>query len=217
MADYAKQRVTMVDTQVRPSDVTKFPIIDAMLNVPREAFLPEPRREMAYVGGPIEIAPGRVLPEARTIAKMLDAADLERGDVVLELGCGLGYCTALLAHMVDAVVAVEVDADLAAEAETTLADHGIDNAAVISGPLVDGYAKDGPYDAILVFGGVEAFPEALADQLKTGGRVVAIFMNGPHGEVRVGLKSDGRLTWRMDFNASAEVLPGFEHAETFSF
>jgi protein-L-isoaspartate(D-aspartate) O-methyltransferase len=135
MVDYAKQRVTMVDTQVRPSDVTKFPIIDAMLNVPREAFLPEPRREMAYVGGPIEIAPGRVLPEARTIAKMLDAADLERGDVVLELGCGLGYCTALLAHMVDAVVAVEVDADLAAEAETTLADHGIDNAAVVTGPL----------------------------------------------------------------------------------
>jgi hypothetical protein len=90
MADFAKQRVTMVDTQVRPSDVTKFPIIDAMLDVPREAFLPDARREMAYVGGPIEIAPGRVLLEARTIAKMLDAADLEPGDVVLEIGSGLG-------------------------------------------------------------------------------------------------------------------------------
>jgi hypothetical protein len=88
MVDYAKQRVTMVDTQVRPSDVTKFPIIDAMLDVPREAFVPDARRDMAYVGGPIEIAPGRVLLDGRTIAKMLDAADLEPGDVVLEIGCG---------------------------------------------------------------------------------------------------------------------------------
>jgi hypothetical protein len=88
MVDYAKQRVTMVDTQVRPSDVTKFPIIDAMLDVPREEFVPDARREMAYVGGPIEIAPGRALLDARTIAKMLDAADLEPGDVVLEIGCG---------------------------------------------------------------------------------------------------------------------------------
>jgi protein-L-isoaspartate(D-aspartate) O-methyltransferase len=217
MADFAKQRLTMVDTQVRPSDVTKFPIIDAMLDVPREAFLPDVRRDMAYVGGPIDIAPGRVLLEARTIAKMLDAADLERNDVVLELGSGLGYCTALLAHMVEAVVAVEVDEDLASEAEATLADHGIDNAAVVTGALAAGYAKDGPYDAIFLFGGIEVCPDVLADQLKDGGRIVGIFMNGAHGEVRVGLKSGGRLNWRMEFNASAEILPGFEREETFSF
>lgn len=217
MADYVKQRVTMVDTQVRPSDVTKFPIIDAMLDVPREAFVPEGRRVMAYVGGPVEIAPGRDLLDARTIAKMLDAADLEPADVVLEIGSGLGYCTALLARIVEAVVAVEVDADLAAEAEATLADHGIDNAAVVTGPLTEGHAKDGPYDAILIFGGVETLPEALADQLRDGGRLVAIFMDGAYGEVRVGLKSEGRVSWRMAFNASAEILPGFERVETFSF
>jgi protein-L-isoaspartate(D-aspartate) O-methyltransferase len=217
MVDYAKQRVTMVDTQVRPSDVTKFPIIDAMLDVPREAFVPDARRDMAYVGGPIEIAPRRVLLDGRTIAKMLDAADLEPADVVLEIGCGLGYCTALLAHIADAVVAVEQDETLAAEAEATLSDQGIDNAAVVTGPLVDGHAKAGPYDAILIFGGVEDLPAALLDQLRDGGRIVAIFMNGALGEVRVGLKSDGRLSWRMSFNASAEVLPGFERAETFSF
>lgn len=217
MVDYAKQRVTMVDTQVRPSDVTKFPIIDAMLDVPREEFLPEARRAMAYVGGPIEIAPGRALLDARTIAKMLDAADLEPGDVVLEIGSGTGYCTALLARLVEAVVAVEEDADLASDAEATLSDQGVDNAAVVTGPLVEGHAKAGPYDAILIFGGIEAFPEALGEQLADGGRIVGIFMNGAHGEVRVGLKSDGWLNWRMEFNASAEVLPGFERAETFSF
>lgn len=207
----------MVDTQVRPSDVTKFPIIDAMLDVPREVYLPSAKRDMAYVGGPIEIAPGRMLLDGRTIAKMLDAANLEPGDVVLEIGCGLGYCTALLAHMVEAVVAVEEDADLAAEAETTLADQGIDNAAVVTGSLAAGHAKAGPYDAIMIFGGLETFPEALADQVNEGGRIVAIFMNGAHGEARFGLKSDGRITWRMAFNASAEVLPGFARAETFSF
>ncbi|MGP1356622.1 MAG: protein-L-isoaspartate O-methyltransferase family protein, partial [Roseicyclus sp.] len=103
----------MVDTQVRPSDVTNFPIIDAMLSVPREDFMPAARRDLAYVGGPIEIAPGRMLLDPRTIAKMLDAADLEPGDAVLEIGCGLGYTTALLAHIVEAVVAVEEDESLA--------------------------------------------------------------------------------------------------------
>jgi protein-L-isoaspartate(D-aspartate) O-methyltransferase len=178
MVDYAKQRVTMVDTQVRPSDVTKFPIIDAMLDVPREAFVPDARREMAYVGGPIEVAPGRVLLDGRTIAKMLDAADLEPGDVVLDIGCGLGYCTALLAHIADAVVAVEQDESLAAEAESNLSEHGIDNAAVVTGPLAEGHAKAGPYDAIMIFGGVEDLPGALLDQLRDGGRIVAIFMSG---------------------------------------
>jgi protein-L-isoaspartate(D-aspartate) O-methyltransferase len=217
MADFAKQRVTMVDTQVRPSDVTKFNIIDAMLDVPREAFLPVAKRAIAYAGGPIEIAPGRSLLDARTIAKMLDAGDLERSDAVLEIGCGLGYTTALLSHMVEAVVAVEEDSDLAAEAESTLGSHGLDNAAIVTGPLVEGRAKAGPYDAIMIFGGVGVVPEALLDQLKEGGRIVAVFMDGALGEVRRGLKTDGRIVWRMMFNASADILPGFERAESFTF
>lgn len=217
MMDFQKQRVTMVDTQVRPSDVTKFPIIDAMLAVPREDFVPAARREMAYVGGPVEIAPGRSLLDARTIGKMLDAADLEPGDGVLEIGCGLGYCTALLAHMVDAVVAVEEDPDLAAEAEAILGGHGVDNAAVVTGALVEGHAKAGPYDAVMIFGGVEVVPDALVGQLKEGGRMVAVFMDGAHGEVRTGLKANGHMNWRMAFNAGAEVLPGFARTESFVF
>jgi protein-L-isoaspartate(D-aspartate) O-methyltransferase len=217
MADFAKQRLTMVDTQVRPSDVTNFPIIDAMLSVPREDFMPAARRDLAYVGGPIEIAPGRMLLDPRTIAKMLDAADLEPGDAVLEIGCGLGYTTALLAHIVEAVVAVEEDESLADDAEATLGDHGIDNAAVVTGPLTEGHAKAGPYDAVMIFGGIEELPPALVDQVKEGGRLVAVFMNGAHGEVRGGLKSDGRMSWRMAFNATADILPGFARAPSFTF
>jgi protein-L-isoaspartate(D-aspartate) O-methyltransferase len=206
----------MVDTQVRPSDVTRFTIIDAMLRVPREAFVPPAKRAVAYAGGPIEIAPGRSLLEARTIAKMLDAADLEAEDAVLEIGCGMGYTTALLARMAEAVVAVEEDPDLAAEAESTLGSQGIDNAAVVTGPLAEGHAKAGPYDAIMIFAGVQVVPEDLAAQLKEGGRIVAIFMDGRLGEVRRGLKSEGRISWRMMFNASADILSGFERAESFT-
>lgn len=217
MPDFTKQRITMVDTQVRPSDVTKFDIIDAMLAVPREDYVPGAMRELAYIGGPIPIAPGRALLDARTIGKMLDAADLEPGDAVLEIGCGLGYTTALLAHIVEAVVAVEEDEALAAEAETTLGDHDVVNAAVVTGPLVEGHAKAGPYDAILIFGGVEQMPDGLLAQLKDGGRAVAIFMDGANGEVRTGLKADGRVNWRMAFNASADVLPGFAREAAFTF
>ncbi|HMO07252.1 MAG TPA: protein-L-isoaspartate O-methyltransferase, partial [Paracoccaceae bacterium] len=94
MADYATRRIMMVDTQVRPSDVTKFPIIDAMLAVPRETFVPDALREAAYVGENLDLAPGRVLLEARTLAKMLDALDLSPGDLVLHVGAGLGYGSA---------------------------------------------------------------------------------------------------------------------------
>ena len=103
MIDFAQRRTMMVDTQVRPNDVTKFPIIEAMLAIPREVFVPGAQREAAYVGGNVEIAPGRVVLEARTLAKMLDALDIRPSDLVLDVGCGLGYSTAVIARMAEAV------------------------------------------------------------------------------------------------------------------
>lgn len=138
MSDFATRRVMMVDTQVRPSDVTKFPIIEAMLTVPREAFVPQAKREAAYVGENLEIAAGRVVLEARTLAKMLDALDVQPTELVLDLGCGLGYSTAVIARLADAVVAVEEDEALAAEAQRSLSAEGVDNAAVVVGPLTAG-------------------------------------------------------------------------------
>jgi len=207
----------MVDTQVRPSDVTKFPIIDALLSVPREDYVPDDKREAAYIGENIDIGDGRVLLEARTFAKMLEAAEVMPTDVVLDLGCGLGYSTAVLAQMADFVVAVEDDEGRAQEAQQTLSDHGIDNAAVFAGDLTVGAVKNGPYDVIMLQGAVEEIPAALSEQVKEGGRIVAIFAEGALGVVRVGRKIDGVINWRMSFNAGAPVLNGFTKEAAFSF
>ena len=216
MTDFATRRTMMVDTQVRPSDVTKFPIIEAMLTSPREAFVPAGLREAAYVGENLEIAPGRVVLDPRTLAKILDAVDISPSDLVLDVGCGLGYSSAVVARLAEAVIAVEEDAALVSEAERALAAHGVDNVVVITGPLAAGAAKHGPYDAILLQGAIETVPETLLAQLKDGGRIAAIFMSGALGTVRVGLKADGVVTWRSLFNASAPVLPGFAAQPAFA-
>lgn len=216
MIDYAARRQMMVDTQVRPSDVTKFPIIDAMLSVRREAFLPENRREAAYAGDNIELAPGRVMLDPRTLAKMLDALDVTDQEMVLDVGCGYGYSSAVLARMAQVVVAVEEDESLAEDVQSALADENADNVILHTGALADGAAEHGPFDVIIVQGGVETLPEPLADQLKEGGRIACLFMESALGVVRIGYKHLGRISWRFEFNASAPVLPGFTKHETFA-
>ncbi|MGL4280406.1 MAG: protein-L-isoaspartate O-methyltransferase family protein [Albidovulum sp.] len=216
MTNFAARRTMMVDTQVRPNDVTKFPIIEAMLSVPREAFVPAQRREAAYVGGNIDVGQGRVLLEARTLAKMLDALDIQPTDLVLDIGCGLGYSAAVIARMAEAVVAVESEEGLASQAQARLSAEGVDNVAVIEAPLGDGAAKHGPYDAIVIEGAVEDLPAAIEAQLKEGGRIACLFMDGALGVCRIGHKIDGAVTWRYAFNAAAPVLPGFSRRAVFS-
>lgn len=216
MADYETRRTMMVDTQVRPSDVTKFPIIDAFSGIPREDYVPDDKRDAAYIGENIDIGGGRVVLEARTLAKMLDAVDVQPTDVVLDLGCGFGYSSAILAQIADFVVAVEDDPDRAQEAQNILSAQGVDNAAVFEGPLAEGAAKNGPYDLIILQGAVEYMPETLLAQVKEGGRVVAIFAEGALGVVRVGRMIDGVMNWRMSFNAGAPVLAGFAKEPAFT-
>lgn len=216
MSEFATRRVMMVDTQVRPSDVTKFPIIDAMLSVPRETFVPGDKREAAYVGENLTLAPGRVVLEPRTLAKLLDALDIQPTDLVLDVGCGLGYSAAVIARLAETVVAVEEDETLAEQAQRILSEEGVDNAVVVTGTLAEGSAKCAPYDVITVEGGVEQVPQALIAQLKDGGRIGAVFMDGAVGTVRIGYKTGAGVTWRSVFNAAAPVLSGFHKARGFT-
>lgn len=210
MTDFAARRTMMVDTQIRPSDVTKYPIIDAMLSVQREDFVPSGQREAAYAGENIALGGARVMFDPRTLAKMLDALDIEPDELVLNVGAGLGYSAAVIARMAEAVVALESDADMARDAQEALSTAGADNVVVEEGDLTAGAADHAPFDVIMVEGGVGHLPDALTDQLKEGGRMAALFVDGAVGEVRIGYKIDGQMNWRLSFNAGAPVLPGFE-------
>ena len=215
MTDFAARRTVMVDTQVRPNDVTKFPVIEAMLNIPREEFVPAALRPVAYSGENLDIGHGRVLLEPRTLGKMVDALDIQPTDLVLDVACGYGYSSAVLARMAEAVVAIEDQPELASEAEQRLSAADVYNVAVLQGPLVEGNAKQAPYDAILIGGGIEILPETLAGQLKEGGRIAALFHEGALGVVRIGTRHNGRINWRFSFNAHAPLLPGFAREREF--
>ena len=186
-----------------------------MLAIRREVFVPDSQREVAYAGDNVDLGGGRVILEARTLAKLLDALDLQPTELVLDIGCGYGYSAAVIAHLAEAVIAVEPDEIMAAEAQRRLASEGVDNAVVIAGRLDRGAAKHGPYDAVIVQGGVEVIPDGVLAQVHEGGRIAAIFMSGPLGKAMIGYKIDGRVTWRFAFNAAAPVCPGFDAPRGF--
>ncbi|SEK65847.1 protein-L-isoaspartate O-methyltransferase family protein [Pacificibacter marinus] len=216
MTDFAKLRTMMVDTQVRPSDVTKFPIIEAMLTVARENFVPAAQREAAYVGEHVVLGDRRVVLDPRVLAKMLDILDIQNDELVLDIGVGLGYSSAVIARMAQAVIAVESNEAWASDAAAALSDAGADNVVVEVAALAAGAPQHGPYDAIVLQGAVEDIPAAILDQVKDGGRICAIFLDGSLGIVRMGYKIKGKFTWRMAFNATAPVLPGFEAERAFA-
>lgn len=216
MTDFAAAREAMVDRQVRPADVTLYPIIAAMLAVPREDYVPEGLVPVAYLGEHVPLGSGRVVLDPRVFAKLLDALNVGPGDLVLDVGCGLGYSTAVLAQMAEAVVAVE-EGPLAADAERNLAQHFVDTAIVKTGPLGEGAPEHGPFDAILIEGGIEVLPEALVEQLKPGGRIAAIFVDGNNGQAQLGLRVGNRIVWRRIFDATAPLLQGFATTKAFEF
>lgn len=215
MSDFAARRVMMVDTQVRPSDVTKYPVIGAMLAVPREVYVPPERREVAYLGENLHLSADRVLLEPRTLAKMLDALEIGTDELVLDVGAGLGYSSAVIGRMAQTVIALETG-EWAATAAATLAAQGADNVVVVEGDLTAGAPAHAPYDVIVIEGGIVELPLDLVAQLRQGGRIAALFMQGELGIVRIGTKKGDGILWRDAFNAAAPVLPGYTRKREFA-
>lgn len=218
MPDYTTARLNMVESQVRPNKVTDLRVLGALLDVPRELFVPESLRGVAYVDEDVPIGGGRYLMEPMVLARLLQTAQTGPTDVVLEIGCATGYATALIASLAARVIAVEIDADLAQTTEMNLNRLGVHNARVVVGSLASGHAVDAPYDVIVFGGAVERLPPQVIDQLAEGGRLVAVVAPpGEPGRAVLITKVGGALSRRVVFDAGTPVLPGLELEPGFAF
>lgn len=218
MADSALQRKNMVESQVRPSDVTDRRITAAMSDIAREAFVPAGiDKTLAYMDGAIPLGGGRALMAPRTLARLLQLAALEREDKVLIVGGLTGYSAAITARMAQSVVVLEAEEALSRAAREALAGLGAKNAEVVTGDLAKGHAAAAPYDVILIEGTVEEVPEALLSQLQQGGRLIAVEAGTGLGRAAVYTKTAATISRRTAFEAAAAALPGFARLEGFVF
>jgi protein-L-isoaspartate(D-aspartate) O-methyltransferase len=211
----------MVDGQVRPSDVTDPRIIDAMLALPREVFVPEDRRALAYLDLDLDVsekgAPKRYLIKPMVVAKMIQAADIKSADNVLVVGCATGYTAALAAKLADRVTATESDPALAAKAAGILATLGLGHVTVVTAAASKGASANAPYDVIILEGATGVVPDMLYGQLAAEGRLVGVFASSGAPRAVIVTHSHSDFGHRDLFDASAPVLPGLEQPPAFVF
>jgi protein-L-isoaspartate(D-aspartate) O-methyltransferase len=222
MQGFANARQHMVDGQVRPSDVTDNRILDAMLAVPREAFVPQSQRALAYLDLDLDVSDGasakRFLIKPVVVAKMLQAAEIKDTDTVLVAGCATGYTAALVARLAVRVTATEPDPKEAAKAKDVLAQLGLGNVTFRSLAAADGDPASGPYDVIVLDGATEVTPVRLYQQLKDGGRLVGVFaLSKPPRAMIVTRSHETDFGSRVLFDAAVPVLPGLERLPEFVF
>ncbi len=215
MTDFAAARRHMVDGQVRTTDVTDLRVISAMLEVPRERFMPQASAAIAYLDLDVPVEGGRRLLRPMVLAKLIQAAELEATDRVLDVGCATGYTAAVLARVASQVVALEQDPSLAKAAREALSSYP--NVDVVNGTLAEGWPKAAPYDVVVLDGATDVVPHALCQQLKDGGRLVCVLDSGPGSKAMLYRRSGGDVGGRPVFDASAGLLPGFAKTLVFAF
>ncbi|ABD88117.1 protein-L-isoaspartate O-methyltransferase family protein [Rhodopseudomonas palustris] len=221
MPDFSTARRFMVDGQIRPSSVTDWRIIDAMRAVPREAFVPESQSALAYLDLDLDVSEAgpvkRYLLKPAVTARLLQSANLQPTDRVLVVGCATGYLPAIVARLVDQVVATESEASMAAEASQILGTLGVSNVRVQQAGSAEGFPATAPYDAIILNGATELVPLELYRQLQDGGRLVGVFALGRTPRAEIVTRSDDDFGSRPLFDTSVPVLPGLERPKGFVF
>ena len=218
MVDYAAARLNMVESQLRTDRVTDAALLEAFEQVPRELFVPEELRGVAYVDEDLAVGQGRHMMEPRVLARLLQAARPEPQDIVLDIGCGTGYATAILARLAATVVALEDGGGLAARANEVLGELEVGNAVVVEGSLNEGYAKQAPFNVIVVNGAVAEVPSVISGQLAEAGRLVTVVRNSAGmGRAILMQRTGGVVSSRTLFDAAVPVLPGFEVEPGFVF
>lgn len=221
MIDFAQARRTMVDGQVRVNDVTDAALIAAMLEIPREKFVPEARASLAYIDDDLCVReaadgkPARYLVEPMVLARLIQALGNLASARVLDIGSATGYSAAVLSRLANSVVALEDEASLRKSAEKALG--GYRNVELASGPLAAGWAAGAPYDAILLQGAVERVPETLLGQLRDGGRLAAVIRKDSAAKAALFSRVGENISARRLFDAAIPPLPGFEAPKTFVF
>lgn len=216
--DYAAARQHMIDSQIRTNKVTDPSIIEALAVLPREVFVADAQKTLAYIDRPVAIGAGRRMTEPMVLARLLQVAHLKTTDTVLVVGAGTGYSAAVLSRLTKKVVALESAPELAERAKAILAQLGVDNVSVVAGDLAAGRPADGPYDFILVDGAAEVVPEALTAQLADRGRLAVVIKDqGVVGRGTLFTRADGVVSQRAVFDADTEVLPGFTRPQRFVF
>jgi protein-L-isoaspartate(D-aspartate) O-methyltransferase len=217
MLDTAVQRANMVATQLRTNDVRDARICRAMETIPREIFVPQEFRPVAYMERAINLAPHRVLMDARCFGKLLQLAEIRPEDTVLDVGCGTGYSSAVLGKLAARVFALEEKEELASTAQLNLQELAAENVEIIRGKLIQGDPAHAPFDVIVLGGAIAQRPNSLLDQLKDGGRLVTVRREGAAGYGCLYLKHGTAIGERDGFDAWLPVLPGFEKPRGFTF
>lgn len=220
MLDFAAARRMMVDGQVRTADVTDPRLLEAMLALPRERFVPDSKSQFAYLDMDLPVGDSgarsaRRMLKPMVLAKLLQAAEIGEADRVLDVGCGSGYAAALMAQLAGSVVALEQDEALLKQARSALS--GKSNVALVHGSLVAGVAANGPYDVIVLEGATDVVPTVFINQLKDGGRLVCVLGAGAAGKAMLYRLIGGELSGRAIFDATAPLLPGFDKPASFVF
>jgi protein-L-isoaspartate(D-aspartate) O-methyltransferase len=215
--DYAKARTAMVESQIRPADVTDQTVVGALRSLPREAFAPPALQSVAYADAELDVGQGRYLLRPRHLAKLLQALEPRAGERALELAGGTGYGAAVLQACGLKALVLEPLPELVPMARTGLEASGQGEVGVVSTSLVSGWAESAPYDVIVLNGAAEFVPDAWLSQLAEGGRLGVIVRNGPAGSARIYRKERGLVSFRAVFDAAPPVLPELTTPRSFVF